>query len=123
MSGVALTTISPSSTSSRRSTPCVEGCCGPIEIVICESSGRSTTSNCGGMLAVETLISVAFVRCPMSHASHATDRTLETYRTRLISGCTVRILATENPFAARALPIVRKKDAPQVRMSVENHAE
>src|SRR6266513_1979457 len=49
MSGVAFTTISPSSTSSSRNTPCVDGCCGPIEIVICVSSGRSTTSNCGGM--------------------------------------------------------------------------
>src|SRR5437016_9144972 len=52
MSGVHLTTISPSRTSSSRSTPCVEGCCGPIEIVICVSSGRSTISNCGGMFTV-----------------------------------------------------------------------
>src|SRR5882762_3618093 len=59
MSGVDLTTISPSSTNSRRSTPCVEGCCGPIEIVICVSSGRSTISNCGGMFTVE-LISFEF---------------------------------------------------------------
>src|SRR5215213_2437713 len=50
MSGVAFTTISPSSTNSRRSTPCVDGCCGPIEIVICVSSGRSTISNCGGIV-------------------------------------------------------------------------
>src|SRR5207253_5607560 len=52
MSGVHFTTISPSSTSSRRNTPWVEGCCGPIEIVICVSSGRSTISNCGGMFTV-----------------------------------------------------------------------
>src|ERR1043166_7190710 len=56
MSGVHLTTISPSRTSSRRSTPCVEGCCGPNEMVICVSSGRSTTSNCGGRFPVEMLM-------------------------------------------------------------------
>src|SRR5688572_2352907 len=56
MSGVVLTTISPSSTSSRRNTPWVDGCCGPIEIVIWVSSGRSTISNCGGKFSVVTLI-------------------------------------------------------------------
>src|SRR3989442_1288417 len=34
MSGVHFTTISPSSTSSRRNTPWVDGGCGPIEIVV-----------------------------------------------------------------------------------------
>ncbi len=31
--------------SSSRRTPCVEGCCGPIESVICDSSDWSRTSN------------------------------------------------------------------------------
>src|SRR6266571_3167244 len=52
MSGVAFTTISPSRTNSSRNTPWVDGCCGPIEIVICVSRGRSTISNCGGMFTV-----------------------------------------------------------------------
>src|ERR1043166_7452249 len=56
MSGVHLTTISPSRTSSRRSTPCVDGCCGPNEMVICVSSGRSTTSNAGGRFVVDALM-------------------------------------------------------------------
>src|SRR5208282_3529870 len=30
ISGTALTTFSPSNSSSTRSTPCVEGCCGPM---------------------------------------------------------------------------------------------
>src|SRR6266545_1121839 len=30
MIGLALTTVSPSSSSTTRSTPCVEGCCGPM---------------------------------------------------------------------------------------------
>src|SRR6266511_825900 len=58
MSGVALTTISPFSTSSSLSTPCVDGCCGPIEIVIWVSSGRSTISDCGGMFTAELINSV-----------------------------------------------------------------
>src|SRR5207244_13643577 len=56
MSGVHFTTISPSSTSSRRNTPWVEGCCGPIEIVICVSSGRSTISNWDGMSMVALIM-------------------------------------------------------------------
>src|SRR5215212_8368993 len=67
MSGTHLTTISPSSTSSSRSTPCVEGCCDPNEMVICVSSGRSTTSNCGGRFVVGALIfqsSLNFSRLP-----------------------------------------------------------
>src|SRR5262245_64598915 len=41
MSGMALTTVSPSRTSSRRSTPCVEGCCVPNESVIRVSESGS----------------------------------------------------------------------------------
>src|SRR5262249_17077231 len=41
MSGMALITVSPSSTSSRRSTPCVDGCCGPNETVIKVSESGS----------------------------------------------------------------------------------
>src|SRR5260221_12863911 len=39
MTGVHCTTVSPSSTSTRRNTPCVDGCCGPIFRII--SSLRS----------------------------------------------------------------------------------
>ena len=34
MTGLHRTTYSPSSSSSRRSTPCVEGCCGPMLMII-----------------------------------------------------------------------------------------
>src|ERR687883_812641 len=60
MSGTHLTTISPSRTSSSRKTPCVEGCCGPNEMVICVSSGRSTTSNAGGRFVVGALMLLVF---------------------------------------------------------------
>src|SRR4026208_1363142 len=100
MSGVALTTISPSSTSSRRSTPCVDGCCGPIEIVICVSSGRSTISNCGGMLATD-----------------------DTDKLRLLQA--VRLVASQRKiFPQRvSLPVVRQQDASQIGMAVEDDAK
>src|SRR5215472_13675263 len=34
MSGTALTMVSPSRVSTRRNTPCVDGCCGPMLIVM-----------------------------------------------------------------------------------------
>src|SRR5437588_10289814 len=43
MSGIHPTTNSPSSLRSSRKTPCVEGCCGPIDSVISDSSGWSRT--------------------------------------------------------------------------------
>src|ERR1700754_3768766 len=100
MSGVALTTISPSSTSSRRNTPCVDGCCGPIEIVICVSSGRSTTSNCGGMLTTD-----------------------DTDKLRLLQ--TIWLVTSQRKILAQrvSLPIVRQQNAAQIRMSVEDDAK
>ncbi len=50
MSGTALTTVSPSRTSSSRSTPCVDGCCGPSEIVISVSASGS------GLRSIEMLV-------------------------------------------------------------------
>src|ERR1700736_6462578 len=43
MMGRQWTTISPSSTSSSRSTPCVDGCCGPMLIVISSRSSAAGT--------------------------------------------------------------------------------
>src|SRR4026209_123906 len=105
MSGVAFTTISPSSTNSRRSTPCVDGCCGPIEMVICVSSGRSTISNCGGIAA--ELINLFQSVYTDEHGSFQT----------------VRLVSTERKILPQrmALPIVREKNPSQIRMAVENH--
>src|SRR4026209_929053 len=108
MSGVAFTTISPSSTNSRRSTPCVDGCCGHIEIVICVSSGRSTISNCGGIAAelINPLQSV-FIRgnpCTQIH----------TYEYGSFQ--TVRLVSAERKILPQrmALPIVREKNPSQI---------
>jgi hypothetical protein len=39
-------------------TPCVDGCCGPIDKVICDSSAVSSTSNWLGMFSTAVLILV-----------------------------------------------------------------
>src|SRR5712691_2672586 len=120
MSGVALTTISPSSTSSRRSTPCGDGCCGPIEIVICVSSGRSTTSNCGGMLTA-LLISFRF-QVSGFKMPHENLR-LETSNLKLLQR--IRLIAAQRKILAQgvSLPIVRQKNPAQVRMSIKNYSK
>src|SRR6185436_8546307 len=107
MSGVAFTTISPSSTNSRRSTPCVDGCCGPIEIVICVSSGRSTISNCGGIVA--ELINI-------SRGCHGK-------KTDLLKA--IRFVTPQWKIFAQcmSLPIVGQQDPSQIRMAVEDHAK
>src|SRR5436305_3954019 len=113
MSGVHLTIISPSRTSSRRSTPCVEGCCGPIEIVICVSSGRSMTSNCGGrVVAIWILVLVLGLRSlvfalVMKHPRlrlHAQSTKIKDLRPFFTSNCTARSRAAENLCEERGLP-------------------
>src|SRR5215217_6651180 len=98
ISGVAFTTISPSSTNSKRSTPCVDGCCGPIEIVICVSSGRSTISNCGGMVGADDiciyeLLPIADFQLPIFKSA------IGDWKLAIISSYTVHNLAMENPCA------------------------
>src|SRR5436190_10964470 len=58
MSGMALMTNSPSSRKSSRKTPCVEGCCGPIESVICDSNGWSRNSTSFGKFS--TAVDIKF---------------------------------------------------------------
>src|SRR6266581_5988825 len=130
MSGVHFTTISPSSTSSRRNTPWVEGCCGPIEIVICVSSGRSTISNWDGMFMVALIMksSTDTQKNEISHekAQEAQEKMslcsggFSRFRFcafcaflwpvllrvsvpwwQIIPDCKARTLATENPCAER----------------------
>src|SRR6476469_4086129 len=54
MCGMHRTTVSPSSSSTRRSTPCVAGCCGPMLISMC-SPTRSGDSSAVGSSIVSTL--------------------------------------------------------------------
>src|SRR5207244_2869067 len=130
MSGVHFTTISPSSTSSRRNTPWVEGCCGPIEIVICVSSGRSTTSNWDGMSMVALIMKsgtetqknenqprkgtrstrenepllwrfLSFSFCACCAFLWPVLLCVSVPWWQIIPDCTARSLATENPYAER----------------------
>src|SRR6185436_7405677 len=120
MSGVAFTTISPSSTSSRRSTPCVEGCCGPIEIVICVSSGRSTTSNCGGSVAE---LIYPFGLWPLVLGLCCSKTKVQ--RPKTSSFQAIRLITSQRKiFPERvSLPVIRQEDASQIRMPVENHTK
>src|SRR5882762_10489723 len=121
MSGVDLTTISPSSTSSSRRTPWVDGCCGPIEIVICVSRGRSTISNCGGMSMVDVLIGLCSV--DFSLCLFASNHRLKFMLLKLFQ--TVRFITSQRKILSQrmALPVVRQENAAQVRMTVKDHAE
>src|ERR1700691_4239169 len=99
ISGRHLTIVSPSNSSSRRSTPCVEGCCGPMfrdSVRGREPVARSASASGMGVVSV----SLTFVLASNSIARYAV------------------ILAQGMPF-----PIVRQHDAPQIRMVPEAHAE
>src|SRR5664280_1158681 len=49
MTGFVRSTVSPSSSNIRRSTPWVEGCCGPMLMIMVSSSVRSTSMSEGSM--------------------------------------------------------------------------
>src|ERR1700738_341243 len=68
MSGIALTTDSPSSSSNMRNTPCVDGCCGPMfntmvlvvpaavsTVVIALGSGASLAWTFGGIISAQRM--------------------------------------------------------------------
>src|ERR1035438_6905102 len=99
MSGWHLTMVSPSNSSSRRSTPCVEGCCGPMfRDRLRGFALMASSATASGMVGVT--VSLTFV--PVSNPV-ARDAV---------------ILAQRMPF-----PIVRQHDAAQIRMVPEPHAE
>src|SRR5574338_845115 len=53
------TTVSPSSSSTRRSTPCVAGCCGPMLISMCSPSSSGSTAGAAVMGTMFPCSSVA----------------------------------------------------------------
>src|ERR1051326_1182868 len=137
MSGVHFTTLSPSSTSSRRRTPCVEGCCGPIEIVICVSSGRSTISNCGMVAVIKFRVSGFGVRVCVSKfeprcfdfESRVLGRITRNPKPKTRNSSplfqTVRFVTSQGKIFTQsvALPVIRQKNAAQIRMIVKDHTE
>src|SRR5215471_6544654 len=96
MSGTALTTVSPSRTSSRRSTPCVEGCCGPNETVISVSeSGSGFRSN-----------------------------EIEDAGMTISFACILSVTLNREILAQRMALIIRRSQYPdQIRVAVESDAE
>src|SRR6476661_11250390 len=103
MSGTALTTSSPSRRRSRRSTPCVDGCCGPIDSVISDSSDWSSTSTVPGSLSITVLISSE----------------------KLTSIHAVRLVASQRVILSQRVPVEirRQQYAAQIGMAIENDAE
>src|SRR6266404_1535228 len=96
MSGTALTTVSPSSSSRMRSTPCVDGCCGPIfrTIVLAAPVAVST-------VVVMTLFLQSWqIRC--RNVAEALDR----------------IIAAQG----MAFPVFRQQNAAQIGVIVELNA-
>src|SRR3984957_13318351 len=96
--------VSPSSSSSRRSTPCVEGCCGPILSVM--TRGLTVAGFTSGAVSATLVITVSLTLFLFSDPSSDT-----------VPGDVV-ILSQRMP-----LPIVRHHDAPQIGMVAEAHAE
>src|SRR5271155_2659846 len=100
MSGTTFNTVSPSISTTRRKTPWVDGCCGPMLTTMVVSPDPSTT--CGSSSdAVETNSVIGRTRClSLPVALH-------------------RII-----FAQRmTFPLIRHHDAAQVRVPREAHAE
>src|SRR5262245_42586799 len=100
MIGLALTTVSPSSSSTTRSTPCVEGCCGPMFSV---------------MVSVRTVLDLlGGERGEIGRRHRAAGRVV---REGHLLVAERRILA-QRP----ALPVVGKQDAGEIGMAVEDDA-
>src|SRR5229473_4415660 len=103
------TTRSPSSFSFTRSTPCVEGCCGPMLSMI--SSAPSTVVVTSELPFVRASVIFYWALLP------ALDAQVFTHPGRVLFQNIV-ILAQRMPF-----PLIRQQNALQIRMAFENDAE
>src|SRR5512146_3226282 len=121
MCGSARSMTSPSSSSTRRSTPCAAGCCGPkfrVKLRI------SATSGSGGCVFQRTLVAVVL-------ADHARDQRARLDAHRLIHDAALRRVvlhldvADEREVLAERMAdeAVVRQQAAQVRMILEQDAE
>src|SRR5215467_14676642 len=94
MSGMADVIVSPSSSSSNRSTPCVDGCCGPMLRVMRRSPDEASAS--GSAVAIGLRGSSLMIRRSYSVAGH-------------------RVVFPQR----MSFPIIWHQDAPQIRMIPE----
>src|SRR5512144_227437 len=114
-SGTTLMIVSPSSSSNRRKTPCVEGCCGPMFSRMVSPSMARFETRC--------LISSKLTDCSCVMPSLLGVRLTHVDLVEVESE--LRLLVTERVILAQriALPVVRHQDAAQVRMPFEEDAE
>src|SRR6185369_3493110 len=107
MSGIASFITSPSARTTNRSTPCVDGCCGPIERV---------------MSSVTTPPSAAERCTSTSNPARLIGLDLEEAFPRRRDA--VVFLRLDEVLAERmARPVLRHEDATEVRVAAERHAE
>src|SRR5881394_2724210 len=101
MIGRARTTVSPSSSSATRSTPCVEGCCGPMLRV---------------MVSVRTGLDLARLKLPELGRGHGAPR-------RVV--CERHLFVAERGILAQrpAHPVLGQENAREVRVPGELDAE
>src|ERR1039458_3675484 len=63
------TTVSPSSSSTRRRTPCVAGCCGPMLMSMCSASSSGSIAGIGSTATAESPPATRGTRCGRPWAS------------------------------------------------------
>src|SRR4030095_1883242 len=107
MSGIASFITAPSARTTQRSTPCVDGCCGPIERVMSSvTTPPSAAERCTSTSNTASLI-VLYLE--------------ESFPRRRN---TVLLLRLDEVLAERmARPVFRHEDAAQIRVPAEGHAE
>src|SRR6266545_8412676 len=110
MTGLDRTTVSPSSSSMMRSTPWVDGCCGPmLMIMVCSSAGTS-----GGFCDSASEMRSTESASRSSACSTGIGHPLELHR----DGADRVVLAQRVP-----LPLLGHEDAGHVGVAVEADAE
>src|SRR5579871_585553 len=106
MSGIASFMTSPSARTTKRSTPCVDGCCGPMLSVMSSVASAPFTSRC-----TSTSNPVRLMRLRLQQALPRGDDA-------------VVLLGLDEVLAQRVpRPVLGHEDAAQIGMSVEGHAE
>src|SRR5919202_3246305 len=132
MIGVSERTISPSSVSSRRSTPCVAGWCGPMLIVKSSVSGSSSVPKTGAP-GVSVRSSVTERSRSRYGTSSAGSRSTPVAGASLLIPARhlVLVIGEEHGLAAdgevaslrEALVVLGHEDPARVGVAVEDHAE
>src|SRR5450432_1269718 len=96
MCGMHRTKVSPSSSSTRRSTPCVAGCCGPRLMSMCSPWSSGAAPIAGGSSVVTAPFSVTVIGVRTARPSESTPAVPSATSTVLV---VVAMLLTR-PFAA-----------------------